>query len=190
MWQWWRIEHKPTWLKIAKLVYIIPIIIATWKWWILIYSPNLFSHFSRAQLLNTFLIVIPYACGLCLFLFWFDTNYTIIITLERYRLQIYGHCYSYELTSYDKMCLLKDLCCCHTQSPRPRQSFFDMTTTKFLRYIFSWHSSCGHLNPTLRKKTVPQQYPKGTIWSSVKQCPWGYHFGASLLYGAVLVPYF
>ncbi len=40
---------------------------------------------------------------------------------------------------------------------------------------------------TLRKKTVPKQYPKGTIWSSVKQCPWGYHFGATLLCGAVLV---
>ncbi len=34
------------------LVYIIPFIIATWKWRILKFSPNLFSHFSHAQLIK------------------------------------------------------------------------------------------------------------------------------------------
>ncbi len=40
--------------EIAKLVYVIglPFIIAIWKWWILWPSPNLFSHFSHAELVK------------------------------------------------------------------------------------------------------------------------------------------
>ncbi len=38
--------------KIAKLGYVIPFIIATWKWRILKFSRNLFNHFSRAELVK------------------------------------------------------------------------------------------------------------------------------------------
>ena len=52
--------------------------------------------------------------------------------------------------------------------------------------------SCSQTSQVSRnyteKKTVPKRYPKGTIWSSVKQCPWEYHFGTTSLCGAVLVP--
>ena len=36
----------------AKLVYIIPFSIVTWKWWILKFSSNLFSHFSHAKFVS------------------------------------------------------------------------------------------------------------------------------------------
>ena len=45
-----RISQRLT--EIAKLVYIIPFIIATWKWEILWRSPNLHSRFSHAELVK------------------------------------------------------------------------------------------------------------------------------------------
>ncbi len=41
--------------KIAKLVCIIPFIVATWKWRILKFSLNVFSHFSHAKLVKQML---------------------------------------------------------------------------------------------------------------------------------------
>ena len=41
----------------TNLAIFIPFIIATWKWWFLWPSPNLFSHFSHVELVNSLYVI-------------------------------------------------------------------------------------------------------------------------------------